>query len=222
MDLKRASNRPYSRDTAIELLQRGQDTDNTEELSCIVYELQHRKKVSPDSKIEILNKMFEGIKRWSTSPTDEKDDKLEPRISDYIRTRRQQAIGFHGQDWRVLGLLRASGYSVGMSSDIKVYKRREILDYIFLNDDLSDIADLEYKAEWGAMASEQRLKKMVDSLVMFATNAKRQEKNYALAIKNWEEDLKYIYDTHSHTLKNLDYSDSILYSITSIKELISA
>jgi hypothetical protein len=71
------------------------------------------------------------------------------------------------------------------------------------------------------MASEQRLKKMVDSLVMFAKNAKKQEKNYALAIKNWEEDLSYIYDTHSHTLENLDDGAYILYSITSIEELIS-
>ena len=221
MDLTKASNRPYFTDTAIKLLQRGQDTEDAEELGCIVYELQHRKKVSTDSKVEILNKMFDALKNWAKSPTDKDHDKHKPRVFDYIKKRRQQAIGSNGFDWRDLGLLRASGYSVGMSSDIKVGKRREILDYIFLNDDLSDIADLTYKAEWGAMASEQRLKKMVDSLVMFATNAKRQEKNYALAIKNWEEDLNYIYDTHSHTLENLDDGAYILYSINSIGELIS-
>ena len=215
MDLTRASSRPYFTDTAIELLQRGQDTEDAEELSCIVYELQHRKKVSPDSKIEILNKMFEGLKNWSKSPTDKKH---EPRVSDYIKTRRQQAIGSHGFDWRDLGLLRASGYSVGMSSDIKVGKRREILDYIFLNDDLSDIADLTYKAEWGAMASEQRLKKMVDSLVMFAKNAKKQERNYDLAIKSWEEDLMYIEYTHGAALGSLDdhYIEEAIYFIAKL------
>lgn len=223
MDLTRASSRPYFTDTAIELLQRGQDTEDAEELSCIVYELQHRKKVSPESKIEILNKMFEEFKRWPKSPTDDthKESISEPHISDYINKKRQQAIGSNGFDWQVLGLLKASGYSVGMSSGVKVSKRRDILDYILLDDDLSEITDLTYKAEWGATASAQRLKKMVDSLVMFAKNAKKQEKNYALAIKNWEEDLSYIYDTHSHTLENLDDGAYILYSITSIGELIS-
>ena len=218
MDLTRASNRPYFTDTAIKLLQRGQDTEDAEELGCIVYELQHRKKISPDSKVEILDKMFEALKRWSKSPADEEHDKHEPRVSDYIKTRRQQAIGSNGFDWRDLGLLRASGYSVGMSSDIKVGKRRAILDYIFLNDDLSDIADLTYKAEWGAMASEQRLKKMVDSLVMFATNAKRQEKNYDLAIKSWEEDLVYIEYTHGAALGSLDdhHIEKAIYSITKL------
>ena len=215
MDLTRASNRPYFTDTAIDLLQRGQDTEDAEELSCIVYELQHRKKISPDSKIEILNKMFEEFKKWSKSPTDKKH---EPRVSDYIKTRRQHAIGSHGFDWRDLGLLRASGYSVGISSDIKADKRREILDYILLHDDLSDITDLTYKAEWGRANTELRLKKMVDSLVMFAKNAKKQERNYDLAIKSWEEDLMYIEYTHGAALGSLDdhYIEEAIYSITKL------
>jgi hypothetical protein len=218
MDLTRASSRPYFTDTAIDLLQRGQDTEDAEELSCIVYELQHRKKVSPDSKIEILNKMFEELKNWAKSPTDKDHDNHGPGVSDYIKTRRQQAIDSHGFDWRDIGLLRASGYSVGISSDIKAGKRRDILDYILLHDDLSDITDLTYKAEWGRANTELRLKKMVDSLVMFAKNAKKQERNYDLAIKSWEEDLRYIEYTHGAALGSLDdhYIGEAIYSITKL------
>ena len=107
---------------------------------------------------------------------------------------------------------------MGISSDIKAGKRRDILDYILLHDDLSDITDLTYKTEWGRANTELRLKKMVDSLVMFAKNAKKQERNYDLAIKSWEEDLRYIEYTHGTALGSLDdhYIEGAIYSIAKL------
>lgn len=69
-----------------------------------------------------------------------------------------------------------------------------------------------------AVLTELRLKKMVDSLVMFAKNAKKQERNYDLAIKNWEEDLKYIEYTHGAALGSLDdhYIQEAIYSIVKL------
>ena len=70
----------------------------------------------------------------------------------------------------------------------------------------------------GQANTELRLKKMVDSLVMFAKNAKKQERNYDLAIKSWEEDLVYIEYTHDAALGSLDdhHIEEAIYSITKL------
>ena len=62
---------------------------------------------------------------------------IKPSIATDIKNSRKQAIGSFGFNWEQTGLLSTSGYSVGVSSEIKSFKRRQILDYIFLEDDFS-------------------------------------------------------------------------------------
>ena len=72
----------------------------------------------------------------------------------------------------------------------------------------------------GTSEHEKAFKKIVDSLVMFAKNAKRQSANYAIAIQSWEEDLQYIEATH---LKKWDTLDkAILLDITNYFSEIDA
>ena len=145
---------------------------------------------------------------------------IKPSIATDIKNSRKQAIGSFGFNWEETGLLSTSGYSVGVSSEIKSFKRRQILDYIFLEDDLSDITNQNYKASWGQANTKKRLKKIVDSLVMFAKNAKRQSANYAIAIQSWEEDLQYIEATHLKKWDSLD--KAILQDITNYFSEIDA
>jgi hypothetical protein len=261
MNLTKAYSRPYIRVTAVELLQSGKDIEDLEELNCIIFELQYRKAVLPDSKVNILTKIAKKIATHSQvndatikellaennalkkevgdltdsiinldiqvvvlehliEKCDCPDLKVEnnpppiikPSIATDIKKSRKQAIGSFGFNWEETGLLGTSGYSVGVSSEIKSFKRREILDYIFLEDDLSDITNQDYKASWGQANTKKRLKKIVDSLVMFARNAKRQSANYAIAIQSWEEDLQYLEATHLKKWDSLD--KAILQDIT--------
>jgi hypothetical protein len=118
------------------------------------------------------------------------DINFDPEIKNARRRNRRD------RPWREIGILKSSGYTVGVNSDISEEKRRLILNHLFLFDDLSDIDDLEYVAEWGLPKSGERLKKMADSISSFIKNCKRKhDPSYDIAIREWENDLSYIKTT---------------------------
>lgn len=92
-------------------------------------------------------------------------------------------------------MLKHCGYKVG-ASGLPESQRRQILDSIFLHS-LSFIDDITYLSEWGEPNTDQRLKKLVESIVAFTRNAKRRNGNsFSKAIQDWEADLAYLKRTY--------------------------
>lgn len=96
------------------------------------------------------------------------------------------------------GLLSYVGYSVGRSGEQEDI-RYEILDWVFHNT-LPRVKSEQYMSDWGEPETPARLRKMAECLASFARNHKRNaEKNevdYETAIREWELDLKYLYDKY--------------------------
>ena len=107
-----------------------------------------------------------------------------------------------GRDWREVGLLSLSGYHVGRTSSLRTSGRREILNWIYLEDDLGDLDDREYARTWGAPGSSKRLKKMADSLAAFISHRRDVPADYSIAISHWEADLRYLKDTFHEPSKH--------------------
>lgn len=99
-------------------------------------------------------------------------------------------------DWQEHGLLAMSGYRVGRTNGRRRSDRRRLLNFLFLKDDLRDIDDLSYAAEWGSPKSSQRLKKIAESIAALTRNAKRRSRhNMRYAVADWEKDLAYLKET---------------------------
>ncbi len=108
---------------------------------------------------------------------------------------RQQAYSAESRDWREAGILSLSGYRVGRTRGLRQDQRRRILNWLVLKDDLRDVEDREYAAEWGAPRTSERLKKIVDSIATFARDRKDDPRDYSMAIEHWEDDLEYLRET---------------------------
>ena len=97
------------------------------------------------------------------------------------------------RSWPQKGMLKYKGYSVGSSSNVTCWKRQIILREVYENQ-LPNVMDSDYMAQWGRPQSAKRLKKMAESLAAFAKNAKRKRSqgNFDVAIADWEEDLAWL------------------------------
>lgn len=97
-------------------------------------------------------------------------------------------------DWREIGVLSMSGYRVGSSAGRKEAVRRGILANVLLHDDLADVSDRGYAAEWGVPGSQKRYTKIENSIKGFAGRAKarKDRRRMSRAIREWESDLRYL------------------------------
>jgi superfamily I DNA/RNA helicase len=90
------------------------------------------------------------------------------------------------------GMLSFMGYRVGASSPLTTMERRQILTYVYAGS-LPLVGSREYTAEWGAPSSQKRLLKLKNVLLSFLRNAQRRRTNMAVAIQEWQDDLKFIH-----------------------------
>jgi hypothetical protein len=91
-----------------------------------------------------------------------------------------------------VGMLSHFGYKVGEHEGIKKKNRRVLLDYIFTSK-LPMVHSPSYLLEWGDPNTEERLKKMSQSLAYFAKQKRRlDEDKFEKAIMDWEDDLDYL------------------------------
>lgn len=116
-----------------------------------------------------------------------------PRI-DTRAERAKATMELDAVGWRKEGILSLSGYRVGRARGRPANIRQKILNTILLYDDLSDVPERAYAAEWGRPASRQRYKKMHDSIRAFLNNARKRHglKDMGTAIKDWESDIIYM------------------------------
>lgn len=116
-----------------------------------------------------------------------------PRI-DTRAERAKATMELDAAGWRKEGILSLSGYRVGRARGRPANIRQKILNTILLYDDLLDVPERAYAAEWGRPASRQRYKKMHDSIKTFLNNARKRHglKDMSTAIKDWESDLIYM------------------------------
>ena len=116
-----------------------------------------------------------------------------PRI-DTRAERAKATMELDAAGWRKEGSLSLSGYRVGRARGRPANIRQRILNTILLYDDLLDVPERAYAAEWGRPASRQRYKKMHDSIKTFLNNARKRHglKDMSTAIKDWESDLIYM------------------------------
>jgi len=93
------------------------------------------------------------------------------------------------------GLLKHYGYRVGVNG-LPENKRRQILDQIFFYP-LPSVGNTSYLNEWDKPGTAKRLQKLAESIAAFTRNAKRRNmKNFAQAIRDWEADLAYLKRTY--------------------------
>ena len=129
--------------------------------------------------------------------------------SDVHETRRRARSGLR-VDWREFGLLKLSGYAVGKKSELTPLQRRAVLNFVFLEDDLSDLEDAEYARQWGRPRSTKRLQKMAESLSAFARTARNRddEADFSVAIAHWESDLTYLQETFGPRVRPFSWPSS--------------
>jgi hypothetical protein len=169
-------------------------------VEAVAYELQFRKGGSGEKKAEILKTLILLLRNEivpciedSGFPDEENGPGFDfPHVPDSINVRRN-ATKFDTASWREIGLLRASGYQVGATNGVVESERLKILNYIFLYDDLVDVSDRQYAAEWGDPKTGKRLQKMANSLASFIGQAQRRNSSGLLqAITEWKHDLGYL------------------------------
>lgn len=93
------------------------------------------------------------------------------------------------------GLLSYMGYHVGHSGQLRK-QRRDILERV-MESTLPKIISPEYIADWGEPRSQQRLRKLADSLAAFRSDRERKVKtSNDEAIRDWTDDLQYLKETY--------------------------
>lgn len=167
--------------------------DELWELGQVAYELQYRRQVSRERKAEVVERLIElGLKRGLQEA---QHPGFEFPSTSIHETRRRLADGLNDVDWRETGLLSLSGYQVGKIDGKPADERRRILNYLFLEDDLRDVTDLSYAAEWGPPKTSRRLRKLSETIAALTRNAKRNPVDMSRAISDWEADLDYLKET---------------------------
>lgn len=90
------------------------------------------------------------------------------------------------------GMLSFMGYSVGATSPLTTMERRQILTYVYMGQ-LPIVTSQAYTQEWGSPGSYKRLSKLKNAILSFVRNAQRRRTNMAVAIQEWQEDLRFIH-----------------------------
>ena len=97
-------------------------------------------------------------------------------------------------NWPQVGVLSKMGYKVGKDGIYDQNMRHQVLNMIYLKEQgaLPRVMSKSYLDEWGLAGSCKRLEKMANSIATFCRNAKRKDNDMTVAIKHWEEDLKWL------------------------------
>lgn len=94
------------------------------------------------------------------------------------------------------GMLQYLDYRVGRTNGEATPTRQAILRRVF-EGILPPVFPADYMASWGKPKSIQRLRKMAESIAAFTRNAKRRhDDRMDDAIKHWESDLRFLFDTY--------------------------
>lgn len=166
-----------------------QNKDDSELIKDIAYECAHRNRMRKIDRARIIEHLINLLENKNINTPE--PGFLFPEIHLHtVRAQNDSAMGH--PNWRDVGLLKLSGYTVGKSSGEPSPKRIRILNYLFLKDDLSDIRDRRYASEWGEPMSAQRLKRMADSISGFANQAGRRSDDTSTAVEHWTHDLAYL------------------------------
>lgn len=96
-------------------------------------------------------------------------------------------------NWQKDGVLSHFGYRVGIVEGKNKPVRQVVLQGVF-EGIIPPIFEPHYLLEWGEPHSAKRLSKMAETIASFTRNAKRRsETKLDAAIKEWEEDLEFLY-----------------------------
>ena len=156
----------------------------------IAYEVSFRNRMPKEERSKIIEHLINCFDVTNAEPPYKPDFDF-PTIHLH-ETRSTQRSLLNYPSWQEIGLLKASGYTVGKTNGISPIERRKILNFIFLKDDLSDIDDYNYAQEWGNPKTEKRLKKLADCISCFANQALRNPYDMSSAISDWSYDLDYL------------------------------
>lgn len=164
------------------------------QLGVVAYEIQFRQLIKEEQRAAVIERMVELGMQGRSEATN--GPEFDFPTTDIVRNRRLATQALGTVDWRQYGLMSLSGYRVGRTRGEPTETRRKILNWLFLEDDLRDIDDVRYAAEWGAPKSADRLEKLANTLATFVRNAKRRDATTMnLAITEWSEDLQYLKET---------------------------
>jgi hypothetical protein len=104
--------------------------------------------------------------------------------------------GLSTDDWLTVGMLGLTGYRVGRTNGIATPVRQVLLSEVFISH-LPPAFPATYMTEWGAPKTARRLQKMAESIAAYTRNAKRKRAaDMGDAIRDWESDLKFLYDMY--------------------------
>lgn len=99
--------------------------------------------------------------------------------------------GPFGSEFANASALKILGYSVGVKGLVDA-ERKELLERFFTGPLPSIVSEL-FADAWGNPGSEERLKKMADTISSNCKNFKRNDaERYSVAIKEWDEDLGWL------------------------------
>jgi hypothetical protein len=167
--------------------------DDFDLMGKVALELQFRSHIGKEQKAEAIARLIELGKAREAPLNDE--PAFEFPTTDILETRRNARMGLGDVGWRDVGLLKLSGYQVGITQGRPTRERHRILNFIFLRDTLEDIEDRHYADEWGDPKTSRRLQKLSETLAAFARNGKRSPNNMEQAVSEWEYDLEYLRET---------------------------
>lgn len=183
--------------------------DDFEKLGALAYEIQFRRLISEDLRAGVVQRLVELGKERQGEEAREPD--FEFPSTDVQEARRRGRSRLGDVDWKESGLLSLSGYRVGEARGVPKDRRRKVLNYVFLKDDLGDVDDPEYAASWGDPKSSARLQKLSETLAAFVRTAKRNPANMSRAIADWEEDLEYLKTTFYDNWGGFPWPDVEIY-----------
>lgn len=170
-----------------------QHWDDFTALGILAYEIQFRDYVENEIKADVVERLVELGHEMAQKIAE--GPQFEFPNTDVYETRRRNAPDFGDIDWEEQGLLRLSGYRVGKTRGRPQDQRRRILNFVFLEDDLRDVDDPQYAAQWGLPMTSDRLLKLAETIAAFTRNAKRNRYDMSEAISDWENDLDYLKST---------------------------
>lgn len=121
-----------------------------------------------------------------------------PSPDDYFKWPDTNAPIGHGSlstsGWLEEGLLRFMGYQVGSTNGVATPIRRRMLEEIF-EGGLPPVFEPAYLEKWGGPESPMRLQQMAETIAAFVRNGKRRsDPSLLTAIREWEADLRFLYE----------------------------
>lgn len=121
---------------------------------------------------------------------------LDPSHFPWPSTKANPGLGAYSAIEHTEGILGYLGYHVGKTGEASATRRQFLLDRIF-EGPLPPINGPEYMNECGQAGTPRRLRKMAESIASAVKAAKRRSHaDYSVAIKHWEQDLAYLYQTY--------------------------